>query len=218
MRITLRVLAALLAYPTDELRHELPAMRDALREEGALTLAQLNELEALIASLAAADPIDAQERYVATFDCARATSLHLFEHVHGDSRDRGPAMVDLASTYAQAGLALVPGELPDYLPVALEFASTQPPREARAFMAEIAHIVNAIHGALRERSNAYAAITAAVLELAGERVRAVPHAAEPSLDETWAEPAAFGPCLPASPAKPQPVHFVRRNAARGAAA
>ncbi|MET5021328.1 nitrate reductase molybdenum cofactor assembly chaperone, partial [Burkholderia pseudomallei] len=76
------------------------------------------------------------------FDRGRSTSLHLFEHVHGDSRDRGPAMIDLAQTYEKAGLHLGPAELPDYLPVVLEFASTQPPKEARAFLAEMTHILN----------------------------------------------------------------------------
>ena len=70
-----------------------------------------------------------------SLDRGRATSLHLFEHVHGDSRDRGPAMIDLAQTYEAAGLYLAEGELPDYLPVVLQYASTQPPAQARAFLA-----------------------------------------------------------------------------------
>ena len=86
--------------------------------------------------------------YVELFDRGRATSLHLFEHVHGDSRDRGPAMIDLGQTYEKAGLILAEGELPDYLPAVLEFVSTQPPREARAFLGEMAHILNAIFAAL----------------------------------------------------------------------
>jgi nitrate reductase delta subunit len=73
------------------------------------------------------------------FDRGRRTSLHLFEHVHGDSRDRGPAMIDLAQTYEKAGLFLAEGEMPDHLPVVLEFASTQPPREAAASWRDRAH-------------------------------------------------------------------------------
>src|SRR6185312_12515534 len=112
--------------------------------------ARLAELEALIDSLARAEPLDAEAAYVQLFDRGRATSLHLFEHVHGDSRDRGPAMIDLAQTYDKAGLCLAPGELPDYLPVVLEFVSTQPPREARAFLGEMTHIFNAIFSALQQ--------------------------------------------------------------------
>ncbi len=113
-------------------------------------------------SLASGDPLDTEAAYVQLFDRGRATSLHLFEHVHGDSRDRGPAMIDLAQTYEQAGLYLAPGELPDYLPVVLEFVSTQPPREARAFLGEMTHIFNALFSALRERQSAYASVIGAL--------------------------------------------------------
>jgi nitrate reductase molybdenum cofactor assembly chaperone NarJ/NarW len=85
--------------------------------------------------------MEVEARYVETFDRGRATSLHLFEHVHGDSRDRGPAMIDLVQTYEKAGLYLGPEELPDHLCVVLEFASTQPPALARAFLGEMAHIL-----------------------------------------------------------------------------
>lgn len=216
---TLKVLAALLGYPDAAMRRDLPEMRDILRAESALSPARLDDLEALMAAIAAADPLDAEAQYVQLFDCGRATSLHLFEHVHGDSRERGAAMVDLARTYEQAGLCLAPGELPDYLPAVLEFISLQPPREARAFLGEIAHILNSLLAALRERDSGHAAILAALLELAGEKAHAVKLAAEPPLDEAWAEPAAFGGCpTPAAPGQPQPIQVVRRNAHRGAAA
>ena len=166
--------------------------------------------------------LDLQERYVAQFDAGRSTSLHLFEHVHGDSRDRGPAMVDLAQTYDQAGLYLAPGELPDYLPVVLEFVSTQPPREARAFLSEMTHIFNAIFSALQQRQSAYASVIGALLELAGEQAQAVKVAPEEPLDATWAEPPAFDGCSPkgqGSPGQPQPIRIVRKdNSAKGAPA
>ncbi len=218
---SLRVLAALLGYPGATMRRDLPEMRDILRDESALPAPRLDELEALMAALAAADPLDAEAQYVQLFDCGRATSLHVFEHVHGDSRDRGPAMVDLAQTYEQAGLRLAPGELPDYLPAVLEFASTQPPREARAFLGEIAHVLNLLFSALRERQSPYASILGALLELAGEKAHAVKVAAEPPLDEAWAEPPAFEGCSSqgqSAPGQPQPIHVVRRNVHPGAAA
>jgi nitrate reductase molybdenum cofactor assembly chaperone NarJ/NarW len=218
MRTTLRALAALLGYPDAALRGDLPEIRDALRDAKALSLDSLDALEALVARLAAADALEAEAQYVALFDCARATSLNLFEHVHGDSRERGPAMIDLAKTYGEAGLDLAPGQLPDYLPVALEFASTQPPLVARAFLGEIAHVVNAIHGALRARASDYAAITAALLELAGEKARPVASASELPIDEAWEEPAAFGECARARPGAPQPIQFIRKKASGGAVA
>lgn len=220
--LSLRVLARLLSYPDAELRSHLPEMREALRAEGAITARRLAELDALMDAFASADPLDTEAVYVQLFDRGRATSLHLFEHVHGDSRDRGPAMIDLAQTYDQAGLFLAPGELPDYLPVVLEFASTQPPREARDFLGEIAHIFNAIFSALQERTSPYASVIGALLELAGEKAQSVKVAPEEPLDTSWAEPPAFDGCSPKGqsrprPGEPQPIRIVRKdNSAKGA--
>ena len=220
--LSLRVLARLLSYPGAELRSHLPEMRDALHTEHAITVERLAELDVLMDALSSTDPLDTEAAYVQLFDRGRATSLHLFEHVHGDSRDRGPAMIDLAQTYDQAGLYLAPGELPDYLPVVLEFVSTQPPREARAFLSEMTHIFTAIFSALQQRRSAYASLMGALLELAGEKAQAVKVAPEESLDATWAEPPAFDGCSPkgqARPDQPQPIHIVRKdNSAKGAPA
>lgn len=218
--LTLRALARLLSYPGAELRDHFGDLREALRGERALGGARSAELEALIATLERGDPLEVEAEYVQLFDRGRSTSLHLFEHVHGDSRDRGPAMVDLARTYGQAGLYLAPGELPDFLPVVLEFVSTQPPREARAFLAEMAHLFNAILGALIERGSAYASALAALLELAGGKAEPVKIAADEPLDAAWDEPAAFDGCATrgqAKPGTPQPIHIVRKvdTAAQG---
>jgi len=216
---TLRVLGSLLAYPDAAMRGHLAEMRGILAFEDALPRHRLHTLETFIDRLASTDALDVEAEYVQLFDCGRATSLHLFEHVHGDSRDRGPAMIDLAQTYEKAGLHLAPGELPDYLPVVLEFASTQPLREARALLGEVSHIINGLHCTLRDRESAYAEIAAALLELAGETPKAVKPAAEPSLDEAWAEPPAFDGCSAkgqARPGAPQPVRIVRKQAQTGA--
>ena len=220
--LSLRLLARLLSYPDAELRNHLSEMRDALHTERAISSGRLAEIDVLMDSLAGGDPIDTEAAYVQLFDRGRATSLHLFEHVHGDSRDRGPAMIDLAQTYDKAGLFLAPGELPDYLPAVLEFVSTQPPREARAFLGEMTHILNALFSALRERRSAYASVIGALLELAGEKAQSVKVAPEEPLDASWTEPPAFDGCSPkgqARPGQPQPVHIVRKdNSAKGAPA
>jgi nitrate reductase delta subunit len=220
--LSLRVLARLLSYPDAELRSHLSAMRDALHAERAITPGRLAEVDVLMGTLAGGDPIDTEAAYVQLFDRGRATSLHLFEHVHGDSRDRGPAMIDLAQTYDKAGLFLAPGELPDYLPAVLEFVSTQPPREARAFLGEMTHIFNALFSALRERQSAYASVIGALLELAGEKAQSVKVAPEEPLDASWTEPPAFDGCSSngqARPGEPQPVRIVRKdNSAKGAPA
>jgi len=214
MNHSLRVLAALLGYPDARMRGHLREMHDLLRDERAMSPSRLSELDALMDTLRRSDPLELESDYVALFDRGRATSLHLFEHVHGDSRDRGPAMIDLGQTYEKAGLVLAEGELPDYLPAVLEFVSTQPPREARAFLGEMAHIFNAIFGALVQRESAYASVLGALLELAGEKAQAVAPPPEESLDESWAEPVVFDGCSTkgqARPGQPQPVHIVRKS-------
>ena len=198
---SLRVMAALLGYPRTEVREYLPEMREILRSEGALSAARQAELDALIDSLSSADPLETEANYVQLFD-------------------RGPAMIDLAQTYEKAGLYMTLDELPDYLPAVLEFVSTQPPREARAFLGEMAHIFNALFSALQQRASPYASVLGALLELAGEKAQAVKPAAEPTLDESWVEPPVFDGCSSkgqAKPGQPQPIHLVRKNAKTGAA-
>ncbi|WP_048439062.1 nitrate reductase molybdenum cofactor assembly chaperone [Caenimonas sp. SL110] len=212
--VTLRVIAALLGYPDTWQRDNLTEMRSLLRHDDVLKSSRLAEIEALITTLQSGDPLVIEAAYVEMFDRGRATSLHLFEHVHGDSRERGPAMIDLGQTYQSAGLVLNENELPDYLPALLEFVSTQPAREARAFLSEIAHILKAIFGALRERESAYASLLGALLEMAGQKAEAVASAPEQPLDESWAEPVVFDGCSTegqAKPGQPQPIHIVRKN-------
>ncbi|MGV0960404.1 MAG: nitrate reductase molybdenum cofactor assembly chaperone [Limnohabitans sp.] len=222
-RYALRVLSQLLSYPDAALRAQLPALLPALAEEGALSAARQAELQTLVTQLLRQDTLEAQARYVETFDRGRATCLHLFEHVHGDSRDRGPAMIDLSQTYAQSGLFLSPEELPDHLCVVLEFASTQTPEVAKAFLGEMAHILNAIFSALLQRESPYAVVLAAVLELAGHKAQAVQIVADEALDESWREPEAFDGCSTRGQARPgeaQPIHIVRKTTTqnRGVAA
>ncbi len=193
-RYSLRALALMLGYPDASLRTNLPKLIEAIDAEAAIPAARRLELKALAAELARMDPMEVEVRYVETFDRGRATSLHLFEHIHGDSRGRGPAMVDLAQTYEKAGLLIGPDELPDHLCVVLEFASTQPPQLAADFLGEMEHVLSAIFSALRKRESPYAAVIAAVLELAGQKVQAVPVVADEAMDEAWVEPMAFDGC------------------------
>ena len=126
--------------------------------------------------------------------------------------DFTPAMIDLARTYEAAGLYLAEGELPDYLPVVLQFASTQPAPQARAFLAEMAHILNAIHNALQKRNSLYAGVLGALIEMAGDTTRATEVPDEAPLDESWEEPLAFDGCSTqgqATPGQAQPIRIVR---------
>jgi len=214
MARTLRILSALLGYPDARLRSHLAEMRDLLRNERALSPSRRGELVVLMDTLLRADPLATEADYVELFDRGRATSLHLFEHVHGESRDRGPAMIDLGQTYEKAGLVLAEGELPDYLPAVLEFVSTQPRPEAKAFLGEMAHIFNAIFGALQQRESAYASVLGALLDLAGETAQPVKPVADEPLDESWAEPVVFDGCSSKGQARPdrlQPIQIIRKN-------
>ena len=220
MRLSLRALAALLRYPEAELRAAMPELLDALRSEGALKPARLAEIDALCRHLQHGDGCEIEVQYVETFDRSRSASLHLFEHLHGDSRQRGPALAELQQTYERAGLMLLPGELPDYLPVLLEFASTLPADTARSLLGEMEELLIKVFSALQKRESPYASVLAAVIELAGGSAHAVALAPEPALDESWAEPAAFDGCSTqgqAKPGSPQPIHIVRKNSAGVAA-
>ncbi|MDO9284796.1 MAG: nitrate reductase molybdenum cofactor assembly chaperone [Aquabacterium sp.] len=220
MPLTLRVLAHLLSYPDASLREHLGEMHDALHDERALSAGRLIELDALIDRLRSGRAMDIEAAYVEMFDRGRGTALHLFEHVHGDSRDRGPAMVDLIKTYEQAGLYIGEGELPDHLTVVLEYASTQPPVQAREFLREVSHILQVIFSALLKQQSPYASVLAAVLDLAGEKAQAVKIPDEPAIDESWEEPMAFDGCSTqgqARPGQPQPIQIVKRPPVGGAA-
>ncbi|AVO32825.1 nitrate reductase molybdenum cofactor assembly chaperone [Ottowia oryzae] len=216
---TLRALAHLLRYPDATMRAHLTDIHTALNAEDAIGRVRRAELDTLMDRLLT-DGLDAEAVYVDLFDRGRGTALHLFEHVHGDSRDRGPAMVDLVQTYEAAGLLLEPTELPDHLTVLLEYASTQPTPEARAFVGEFAHILQSIHAALARRQSDYAAVVAAVLDLSGQPLdakAAVP--ADEPLDESWEEPQAFGGCSTEgqSAPGPKPIQLIRRQPSAGAA-
>jgi nitrate reductase delta subunit len=202
--IIFRALGALLSYPRGELREALSEIADAIRSSTLVRPEDRAAILGLIELLASADPLWAEERYVELFDRQRATSLHLFEHVHGEARDRGAAMVELKTIYEQAGFRLAANELPDYLPVVLEYLSCRDMAEAREMLGDCAHILRAIGEALRDRGSPYSAVFKALLGIIGEAgfsENATPrHAAEPEdLDRDWFEQPAFAPDQGAAP-------------------
>ena len=162
---TFKALSALLTYPGRDLQQAIPAIREVLAE-GVVSPAATAALELLLASLETGDLYDLQERYVLLFDRSRTLSLNLFEHVHGESRDRGGAMVDLLETYRAGGFDLVGSELPDHLPVLLEFLSTRPQVEAREILADAGHILIALAERLARRESVYAALFEALVAFA----------------------------------------------------
>ena len=205
MTTTLKVLSALLTYPTAELQAAVPQMRAVLDSEARLPQRNRDRLDGILEEIAAGDLYDLQERYVLLFDRTRSLSLHLFEHVHGESRDRGQAMIDLKNLYEQNGLLIGAAELPDFVPLFLEFLSTQPAAPARELLAQPVHILSALAERLRKRRSSYEAVFSALVALAaakpkGEDVSALLAAPDPdasdlvALDAAWEDaPVQFGP-------------------------
>jgi nitrate reductase delta subunit len=198
-----RAFAALLAYPTQELLAALPEI--SLEVEG---------VDGLIEELIGAPLIDLEERYVSLFDRSRALSLHLFEHVHGESRDRGQAMVDLQAMYETRGLSVADHELPDYIPAFLEYVSLLDADEARHLLQDTAHIFRTLGDRLAERGSRYAQVFAALLALAGEPGLSKEIAKKTketedraALDAQWMDPqVTFG-----GTNEPQPIRLYRNG-------
>jgi nitrate reductase molybdenum cofactor assembly chaperone NarJ/NarW len=191
-----RALSVLLSYPTGPVRQALPEIADVVRATPLLPSHERQNLLDLIDQLGHGELLEAEERYVDLFDRGRALSLHLFEHLHGDSRDRGEAMVDLKRIYERAGFDLAGRELPDYLPVVLEYLSCRDIAEARDMLADCAHILTRIGRSLIARGSRYAAVLQALIVIAGERAidaAKVPPVKEriETLDRDWAEEPAF---------------------------
>ena len=196
MAKTFKVLSALLCYPTTELQQAAAEMRAILSTEVLVAGQSRRALDLLIDDVAAGDIYDLQERYVLLFDRTRALSLHLFEHVHGESRDRGQAMVDLQELYAKSGLANGTSELPDFLPLFLEFLATRPVAEACETLGQTAHILTAIAERLRKRQSSYESVFRALVTLAAEKpagdvVAALLAGPDPDADDLVALDAAW---------------------------
>lgn len=181
-------LSHILLYPDDVMRHRLTEVRDIIREERQLSEATRRALLAFAEDLQQGDGWDVQEIYVNLFDRTRSVSLHIFEHVHGESRDRGQAMIDLINLYQEHGLLLHEDsrELPDYIPLFLEFLSTLEQNTAHALLKEPLHVLQAIGARLRQRDSAYGLVFSALEELAGVRsLIATENDEEQDIDEAW---------------------------------
>jgi nitrate reductase delta subunit len=165
----IKLISVLLDYPQEDLWAHAKELHDAV-DDPALSKARRAALHGFIDELMAIDPLEAQERWLGLFDRGRAMSLLLFEHIHGESRDRGQAMVDLLATYKKAGFELGAKQLPDYLPMVLEYLSLQPVSEVRDWLGHTAHILELLAARAQERQSAYAVLLEALVEIAKGRV------------------------------------------------
>lgn len=201
--ITYKVLSLLLCYPSTDIQANLDELEAAVVSEKALKGRTLKALLKFIDDYRTRPLLDLQEDYVELFDRGRAHSLHLFEHVHGESRFRGSAMVDLADLYAESGFAATEGELPDYLPLFLEYLSTRDPKAAQVLAKDILHITAVVGVKLKKRGSSYHTLFDAVEQLAGQKIRpeilkqALAASAKEietleELDKEWEDSPAFG--------------------------
>jgi nitrate reductase delta subunit len=230
---TLKAFSLLLSYPTCALQHAMPEIGAVLASDTRLTATARRALRPLVEELSGRDIYELEEQFVLLFDRSRTLSLNLFEHVHGESRDRGGAMVSLVETYRDGGFDPVTSELPDHLPVLLEFLATLSPVASQETLADAAHIFEVLNARLVRRESPYGAVFASLIQLAGvkaDKEAVAEMLAQPdddptdleALDEVWEESEVlFGPdpnagCPQAREMLAQmdlPVHPAPRHAA-----
>nr|WP_010131911.1 nitrate reductase molybdenum cofactor assembly chaperone [Microbulbifer agarilyticus] len=196
MKRTLRALALLLDYPSESLKTHIAEVREALETEGFLRPDSLAALKRLLDNFEVLPLLELQMNYSELFDNSRALSLHFFEHIHGESRDRGQAMLDLGEEYVERGCYIERDELPDFIPMFLEFTSCLPVSEAQDWLAQPAHVFAALLERLEDRKSEYAGIFSALLTLAQEKpdpdavrelVERSKASEESSIDDVWEE-------------------------------
>jgi nitrate reductase delta subunit len=199
----LKVVSVLMNYPTEQLQQGADELHDIVQSSEGIQEPVKASLAALIHQLRDRDLMDNQEEYGQLFDRGRSLSLLMFEHVHGESRDRGQAMVDLMKLYNDNGFHINVRELPDYIPLYLEYLSERPQIEALEGLDDIQHILGMLSARLQERSSAYHALFDTLLALIGAEVdnpelRELAAKEEPdntpqALDKVWEEEAiTFG--------------------------
>ncbi len=215
----LKLVGVLMDYPQDELWQHREEMLSAAHDPE-LSNRRQAELRDFVGKLLDADPLAAQDTWLTTFERGRSMSLLLFEHIHGESRDRGQAMVDLIDAYRNNGFELAAKELPDYLPLLLEYLSHRPTDEARDWLGHVKHIVGMLAARAAERRSPYTILFTILVELAAGKLdlsvlrrRASEEPRDDTaevMDRLWEEEAVrFGPearaedCAPAgrSPAR-----------------
>lgn len=204
LALPLKALARVLDYPDAELQQHSDELADILGQRPELSASEQEAIRALLQSLGRSDLLTVQAAYGETFDRGSKVSLYVFEHVYGESRDRGPAMIELKQVYREHGLETDGHELPDFLPVVLEFCALLPEAEARQWLAETIHVLQRLSVRLNERDSGYASAVVVLLRLigadpfpealtdmAGREARDDTPAA---MDQVWAEaPVTFGP-------------------------
>ncbi|MDP6727214.1 MAG: nitrate reductase molybdenum cofactor assembly chaperone [Candidatus Marinimicrobia bacterium] len=199
---TFKLLGLLLTYPEGTVYSESNELLQTLRSEALLPEKIIKKVETFLTAQKVQDLMAVQEDYVETFDRGRAHCLHLFEHIHGESRDRGQAMVDLSETYAAKGLHIDSSELPDYLPLFMEYLSRCELQDATELLGEAIDVIAVIGAKLKKRKSPYADIFTSIEALSvvkadTEKIKTALREAHKDpetleeLDKQWKEAEAF---------------------------
>lgn len=224
--LTFKVLSALLSYPQAEMIEALEEMVEVVEQEDVLQPKDKVAILLLIREFAGSELMELQERYVALFDRGRALALHIFEHVHGESRDRGQAMVELMEHYRANGFEITAKELPDYIPLFLEYLSQRPLAEARELLGDAMPVLSLLGARLAERNSPYHVLFGALEGFAGlpenlEEIKATAAGEGPdetlvNMDKVWEEEAVTfmsnsGGCQSQQTPAVAPVQWVERQ-------
>ena len=164
MHLIFKLVSILLRYPTAELKASLPEIRQAVNELPFLKGYE-SEMDSVLSYLEETDLLELQMNYVNAFDLNRSQALYLFEHVHGEDRDRGGAMVDLVQEYEKHGLVIGANELPDYLPLVLEFLSEVDSEVANVILSDAVSVINHLGIKLKSADNPYAPLFDVIVDI-----------------------------------------------------
>ena len=150
------ILARLLDYPDAELMEGLPDIVKLLEEDVGVSEQERHALTQLVSWMQIHDLIGLQAEYVQTFDMTPEHDLHLTHHLFGEDNERGPALIDLSEYYKSSGLEMEAGEIPDFLPLILEYVSTLEEMQARGFLGDAAKVLVVLAENLEKAGSPYA--------------------------------------------------------------
>ena len=165
-RSILKVLSVMLHYPDDEFILSLEELKEAVEE---IPQVEQREKCMIFLSYLSSNPlIRLQEEYTSTFDLNPTTSLNLTYHKWGDARERGNALAELNCLYREAGYESCNDDLPDYLPLVLEFLSINKLANSFSFLGQYCDQVKVVGSRLREKDSPYSGILSIVQDIFGE--------------------------------------------------
>ena len=149
------VISKLIDYPDSELIENLDSVIEYIKDSSEIATDEKEILMEFVSWMRSHTSIKLQETYVETFDMVPEHDLHLTHHIFGDDRQRGPALIDLSEHFKNEGLEVKEGEIPDFLPLLLEYASTLDDIKSREFLGDAKKIITIIADNLDKAKSPY---------------------------------------------------------------